>query len=75
MPDFTPNQHSYFSASKGAGSVVTERENFDSQITLDAVERRVLLSIIPEKNIPRGSVRQNGAAKITFDTFRNRGKS
>ena len=69
MPEFTPQQCIFFDAKNGAGSVVTEREHFDSQITLDTHEKEVVFTKISQQQIPRGSIRSNGTKKVSFNTF------
>jgi 5-methylcytosine-specific restriction enzyme A len=56
MSKFTARQNSFFNASNGAGSIVTIREEYDSQVTLDASEKQVLHLKIPQRLIPRGPV-------------------
>lgn len=67
MGKFTKNQETFFNAKYGAGSVVSNREEYDSQITLDKYETQVLHAILPHSAIPIGSVKKNPiAAKFNF---------
>lgn len=49
----------YFNSQTGAFSRVTEREFFDSQITLTGVEQEIVESYFGINNIHRGNVNQN----------------
>lgn len=57
----------FFNAKKGSYSVVTHRENYDSQITLTDFETEMVLQHFGEENIQIGSVGTNpGKAQKTF---------
>lgn len=51
--------NAYFDSLSGAFSRVTEREFFDSQITLTDVERELVESFFGITNIHRGNVTEN----------------
>src|SRR5436190_23496493 len=65
---FGPLQRLHFGADDGAFSIVTVTEATDPQITLDQDERAVVLSVIPEARIHRGSRKSGGSAAM--QTFR-----
>tara|TARA_B100000575_G_C23113260_1_gene643287 strand:+ start:181 stop:1068 length:888 start_codon:yes stop_codon:yes gene_type:complete len=68
MSQFTPNQLKFFNASQGAGSIITDREFSDSQLTVDAYEKIVLYAHIPVSTIPRGAVSKS-SKKFDFSDF------
>lgn len=72
MSSFTAQQLSFFNASAGAGSEVTAREHFDSQITVVEAEKRILFSVVPENSIPRGSIGSVGGREVTFFDYRSK---
>lgn len=51
---FNQNLNQFFESRSGAYSVVTQREFYDSQITVTSFEKKLFLKYL--KNIPRGSV-------------------
>lgn len=53
--DFQDQHKSFFQTSIGAFSEVTEREHFDSQITVTREEKRVILDYFGEENILHGN--------------------
>ena len=67
---FTLKQRKFFNASVGAGSLVTPREESDSQITLDSNEKTVLHAHIPASTIPRMSIKKlSTPSKLSFKNF------
>tara|TARA_Y100000588_G_C14237534_1_gene917997 strand:- start:159 stop:1049 length:891 start_codon:yes stop_codon:yes gene_type:complete len=67
---FTSKQLAFFNASLGAGSIVTWREEFDSQITIDSNEKTVLHAHIPASSIPRMSIKKpSTTSKFSFKNF------
>lgn len=56
---FGKSQYRRFGTSTGAYSVVTERENFDSQITLTDYEADLVLTYFGKENIHIGNVQSN----------------
>jgi 5-methylcytosine-specific restriction enzyme A len=73
MGTFTPRQLLFFNATSGAGSVVTDREEYDSQITIDGSEKIVLHKQIPQAIIPRMSVKKlPDGKKFTFQNFNSK---
>ena len=67
MGKFTLTQKRFFNAKMGAGSIVTEDEASNSQITLVKDEVEVLHTIIPPVSITREGVNKNPKAKkVTF---------
>ena len=75
MGVFNSKQLAFFNASIGAGSIVTEREEFDSQITIDTNEKVVLHSHIPQSIISRMSIKKTSSISsfsfIEFSTRKN----
>jgi len=64
---FGKSQHIKFNSETGAYSVVTPRENYDSQITATDEEANLLLSFFGRENIQIGNVKSNPEkAKQTF---------
>lgn len=64
---FGKSQSIKFNSDNGAYSVVTSRENYDSQITATDEEANLLLTFFGKKNIQVGNVKSNpGKAKQTF---------
>ncbi|MEX0597469.1 MAG: HNH endonuclease [Candidatus Paceibacterota bacterium] len=67
---FSNHHRGYFNADKGAFSVITERENFDSQLTFTDVEAEIILDFFSEGNIHRGRVSDNPKlSKKAFKLF------
>ena len=67
---FTLKQRKFFNASVGAGSVVTPREESDSQITVDLEEKTVLHAHISASTIPRMSIKKlSTPSKFSFKNF------
>ena len=67
---FTEIHKEYFKAEKGAFSVITDRENFDSQLTCTGAEAEIVLDFFGEDNITRGGVKNNpDLASKTFNKF------
>lgn len=56
---FGKSQHIKFNSENGAYSVVTTRENYDSQITATDEEANMLLSFFGKENIQIGNVKSN----------------
>ena len=56
---FGKPQHQRFKTSTGAYSVVTDRENYDSQITLTDYEADLVLTYFGKENIHIGNVQSN----------------
>ncbi len=56
---FGKSQHIKFNSETGAYSVVTPRENYDSQITATDEEANLLLSFFGKENIQIGNVKSN----------------
>jgi len=56
---FSNRHNEYFDSKKGAFSVVTERENFDSQLTFTDTEAEIVLNFFGEANITRGGVKND----------------
>ncbi len=56
---FGKSQHIKFDSENGTYSVVTPRENYDSQITATDEEAKLLLSFFGKENIPIGNVKSN----------------
>lgn len=65
------NQHlEFFNAEKGAFSVITEREYFDSQITFTDAEAEIVLEYFSKRKIHRGAVSYNPElSKKAFKLF------
>ena len=64
---FNPAQIDYFGATTGAFSTVTNREIFDSQITLTDYEQAMVIEFFGRDNIFVGNVRQSkGASEHQF---------
>jgi len=49
----------YFGAEEGAFSIITKRENYDSQLTFTDAEAKIILGYYGEKKIHRGAVSEN----------------
>lgn len=57
--EFTTFHKDYFKATTGAYSRVTNRENFDSQITLTDIEAEIVIKHFGNENINLGNVRSD----------------
>lgn len=57
--EFDQKLKEYFAAEKGAYSVITSREFYDSQITLTGLEADIVEEYFGRKNIHSGSVKSN----------------
>jgi len=69
---FGKSQNIKFNSENGAYSVVTSRENYDSQITATDEEANLLLSFFGKDNIQIGNVKSNPEkAKQTFYLYPN----
>ncbi len=70
---FGPLQRQYFQTKDGAYSSVTDREVYDSQITLTGEEAEVALGFFGASNIHRGNVSSGGSnAQKEFYIFQNK---
>lgn len=58
---FGKAQEQIFSSNDGAYSIVTERENFDSQITLTDYEAELVINHFGQNNLHSGNVQSNKA--------------
>lgn len=54
----------FFNTQTGAFSVVTSRENYDSQITVTTEEKDIILDYFGEENIHRGGARSAPSKKV-----------
>lgn len=61
--NFNQNMNNFFGSEAGAYSEVTEREFFDSQITVTALEKPIFLEHL--RDIPRGSVKELKARGVS----------
>jgi 5-methylcytosine-specific restriction endonuclease McrA len=67
---FSEIQRKYFGVDKGAFSVITEREYYDSQLTFTDAEAEIILDFYGEKKIHRGAVSENPElSKKAFKVF------
>lgn len=56
---FRKNHNKRFKSENGAYSIVTNRENYDSQITLTDHEAKIIIDHFGNENIHRGNVKSN----------------
>jgi len=62
--EFKPFHLDYFSAKCGAYSRVTDRENYDSQITLTDIEAEIVINYFGQENITLGNVSKDSSKSL-----------